>query len=57
MKENILSFEETIEKVIKLLSDLKTKDDIETVKININKYWMNDYYDTDFKVDYNIGKE
>jgi len=57
MKENILSFEETIKRTIKQLSDLKARDDVENIKINISKYWMDDYYDTDFKVDYNIGKE
>ena len=56
MKDNVLSFEETIEKTIKLLGDLKTKDNIESIKINIDRYWMNDYYNTDFKVDYNIGE-
>ena len=57
MNINILTFEETIGKTIGQLRDLKLRNDIEKIEININKYWMNDYYDTKFKVEYNIGEE
>ena len=57
MNVNILEIEETIGKVISQLKDLKTKKNISSIEININKYWMNDYYDTEFKVEYDIGEE
>ena len=57
MNVNILSIEKTIDKTIKELSELKGKNNIEKIEINIRKYWMDGYYDTDFKVDYNIGGE
>ena len=39
MNVNILEIEETIEKTIKQLRDLKTRNDIKSIKIEINKYW------------------
>ena len=56
MNVNILLLEEIIDKTVKKLIELKKRKDIEKIEIKIHKYWMDDYYDTNFTVDYNVGE-
>jgi len=56
MNMNTLLIDETIDKTVKELIELKGRNDIESVEIKIRKYWMDDYYDTEFEVNYNIGE-
>ena len=59
MDVNVLNLEETIDKTVEKLLEIKinnrNNNHIKNIKIEINKYWLNDYYDTDFEVNYNIG--
>ncbi len=61
MNVNILRLEDTIDKTVEKLLEIKVNNrnnnHIESIKIDINKYWMNDYYDTEFEVNYNIVDE
>ena len=56
MKMNILDLEDTIDNTIKELGNLRGRNDIESVEINIRKYRLDDKYDTNFEVSYNIGE-
>lgn len=58
MDVNILNLERTIDKIVEKLLEIKVNNRndnyIRNIKIEIDKYWMDDYYDTKFKIDYNI---
>ncbi len=56
MLKDTLLIGETIEQIIKRLNELKERNDIKKVEIKIHKYWMGDYYETEFKVYYNIAE-
>ena len=56
MTKDTLLIGETIEQIIKKLNELKERYDIKKVEIIIHKHWMGDYYETEFKVDYNIAE-